>query len=157
MTSAYPHNDIEFKLSANIFAGKLPIGCKKWLAKESDCGFDSFGHQLAISVFNFPLEFTCDSGVCVDMQKQCNGKEDCTDGSDDKLCCLIRIPNAYDNASAPKYTNEDGNLEIPIDKRIIRIDSIDTINMNNITQYHGIVLYLARRETIVCQSKFRSR
>ena len=55
MTSAYPHNDIEFKLSANIFAGKLPIGCKKWLAKESDCGFDSFGHQLAISVFNFPF------------------------------------------------------------------------------------------------------
>ena len=63
------------------------------------------------------------------MQKQCNGKEDSADGSDEKLCSLIRIPNAYDNASAPKYTSEDGNLEIPIDTRIIRIDSIDTINM----------------------------
>ena len=34
------------------------------------------------------LEFHCKSGECIDSAKQCNGKEDCGDGSDEstRIC-----------------------------------------------------------------------
>ena len=129
MTPAYSQKNIEFELSADIFAGKHPIGRKKWLATDPYCGMDSSDHPLSISVCDFPLEFTCDSGICVDIKKRCNGKKECPDGSDEQLCSLIHIPDPYDNASAPEPKIEDGNLEIHIDTRIIKINSIDTINM----------------------------
>ena len=56
-------------------------------------------------------------------------KKDCNDGSDEYQCSLISIPSVYDDAEPPDLTIEGALLDLHIDTRIIKIDSIDTINM----------------------------
>ena len=117
------------KLSENNPPNKYPIGRMKWRLKESACGVNHSEHSLAISLCNFPLEYTCDSGECIDIKKRCDGKKDCNDGSDELICSLTSIPSLYDNAAAPEPKGNDRVMSIHIDTRVIRIDSIDTINM----------------------------
>ena len=121
------HFRIEF--SADPFAGKYPIGRKNWLVKDPHCGLNSLKHSMTLSVCDVPLEFTCDSGHCVHMKKRCDGEKDCIDGSDEYKCKFVNILSAYDNAVAPEPKSEDDNMDIHIHARILKIDSIDTINM----------------------------
>ena len=119
----------KMELSVNEFSAKYPIGRKSWFVKNPDCETDSPEHPMTFSVCDVPLEFTCDSGSCVDIEKRCDGKKDCIDGSDEYKCKFVNILGAYDNGIAPEPTSEDGNTDIIIDTRVLKIDSIDTINM----------------------------
>ena len=128
LTSRY-FGKIKIELSANTSADKYPIGRKTWLMNEPDCRIDYSRQPIAMSVCDFPSEFTCDSGRCVNITKRCDGKKNCNDGSDEYSCSLISIPSVYDNAEPPDFTMLDSGMEIHIDTRIIKINSIDTINM----------------------------
>ena len=128
-TPGYSEKKIEAILSTNTFADKDPIGRKTWLLEEPNCGIDNSSNPIAISVCDFPLEFTCDSGECVGVKERCDGRKDCNDGSDEKRCLLISIPNRYKNTNPPKYTKENSVMNLHIDTRIVKINSIDTINM----------------------------
>ena len=37
-------------------------------------------------------EFTCNNGMCIDIEKRCNLKEDCQDKSDESNCWTVDIP-----------------------------------------------------------------
>ena len=128
-TPGYSEKKIEAILSTNTFADKDPIGRKTWLLEEPNCGIDNSSNPIAISVCDFPLEFTCDSGECVGVKERCDGRTDCNDGSDEKRCLLISIPNRYKNTNPSKYTKENRVMNVEIDTRIVKINSIDTINM----------------------------
>ena len=124
--TGYSEKSIKVELATK---NQDPIGRKKWLVNEPDCGTYHSIHPLAISICDVPSEFTCSSGNCVNIQKRCDGHKDCTDGSDEYQCSLIDMPSQYDNSEAPKTTKEDYGTDIHIGTRIIKIDSIDTINM----------------------------
>ena len=115
--------------STNTFTGGYPIGRKKVMINDLQCGMNSTAHLISISLCNVPRDFTCDSGNCVDMNKRCDGIKDCADESDEYLCPVVNIPNLYNNANAPDPKNKDTPLEQQLDPRIIKIDSIDTKNM----------------------------
>ena len=121
--------EVKVALYISNFGGKYPIGRKKWSMKETECGINPSVRSLALSACDFPLQFTCDSGDCVDIEKRCDGRKDCKDGSDEYLCSLVNVPSFYDNGIAPERRNGESGMDIHIDARIIKIDSIDTINM----------------------------
>ena len=84
---------------------------------------------MTVSKCNFPSQYTCNSGHCIDISKRCNENVDCADESDENLCSLIRIPSSYNKANAPKSTKQNHPLEINIQTTLQKIDSIDTVWM----------------------------
>ena len=106
-----------------------PIGRHNWDMQDMLCQVKDSEFPLSISFCGYPSHFSCDSGHCVDMNKRCDEKMDCNDGSDEKHCHLIDIPSSYSRPDAPD--SPVGNIPLTIDmqNRIISIDSIDTMNM----------------------------
>ena len=88
--------------------------------------------RLIFSVCDFPGEFTCMSGACVDIYKRCDKVKDCDDGSDELECSLLKIPTYYDRFVAPKYCKQSNECiksnEIHIQVKIINFDFINTLS-----------------------------
>ena len=86
--------------------------------------------QFTFSVCNFPSEFTCDSGTCVDIFKRCNNRKDCDDGSDEDNCRILRLSHSYDKSTPPELPDDvEESNDIHASVQIINIDFIDTVNM----------------------------
>ena len=86
--------------------------------------------QFTFSVCNFPSEFTCDSGTCVDIFKRCNNRKDCDDGSDEDNCTMLRLSHSYDKSTPPELPDDvEESNDIHASVQIINIDFIDTVNM----------------------------
>ena len=108
---------------------QYPIGRKKWLINDPICGVENEVREMTLSTCNFPFEYSCDSGHCVDINKRCDENEDCSDGSDEYNCPLIALPPNYNKANAPKPNKNNDQLEVKIETIIQNIDAIDTLHM----------------------------
>ena len=108
-----------------------PIGRKNWNYIDRTCEMISTAERsLALSKCKFGNEFTCDSGQCVKMQKRCNGINDCEDGSDEKKCNLVKIPESYDKMISPMVSDEtDQPVFMSTRVDIYSIDLINTLEM----------------------------
>ena len=83
-----------------------------------------------MSVCEFPDEFTCKSGTCVDIFKRCDHKKDCDDGSDEEDCTMLRIPESYDKSLPPELGDDvEKPNDIYTQVRVINVDSINTVTM----------------------------
>ena len=111
------------------FETKYPIGRKKWFMDYPLCGVKDPFYPLTISICNLQTQFTCNSGACIDINKRCNERKDCIDGSDEKMCTLINIPSSYIKANAPDTPIDNLPLALAMQTTILNIDSIDTVNM----------------------------
>ena len=106
-----------------------PIGRHVWNVNDSLCNVQSQTHFIAASTCNFPLQFTCDSGHCIDISKRCNEHKDCEDRSDEKKCSLVNIPASYNKARIPETSVVNHPLQVRIHEHLINIDSIDAVHM----------------------------
>ena len=117
------------EIEESLHASPNPLGRKDWFINNPPCGVDNQVTQMTLSTCRFPLEFTCDSGHCVDISKRCDEIYDCSDGTDEKSCPLINIPTNYKKANAPSPNRDYDFLDLEIKTTIENIDSIDTIDM----------------------------
>ena len=86
--------------------------------------------KFAITVCNFPDEFSCKSGACIDIYKRCDNRKDCDDGSDEDECKLLQIPESYDKSLPPELSEEvERPNEIYIQVDVINVDIVDTVAM----------------------------
>ena len=86
--------------------------------------------KFAITVCNFPDEFSCKSGACIDIYKRCDNRKDCDDGSDEEDCKLLQIPESYDKSLPPELSDEvERPNEIFIQVDVINVDIVDTVAM----------------------------
>ena len=111
-----------------------PVGRFAWQIFEPKCGLNTDGyktkHHLTLSLCEFPNEYTCDSGQCIDIENRCNGVDDCKDESDEKNCQFVEIPASYVKESPPKR-HQESNKTFPLKTklRITNINLIDTTEM----------------------------
>ena len=74
-------------------------------------------------------QFTCDNGVCIDLEQRCNGIRDCTDFSDEEHCKILKIDETrYRKSSDPPTLNDThSGLRLNIGVWITSIDNIDEL------------------------------
>ena len=69
-----------------------PFGTQEYLLSE-----DLGGGQIALhlNACNDLHEYNCEDGSCIPIEKRCDSKVDCVDGSDEDTCHMIDVPNYY--------------------------------------------------------------
>lgn len=76
-----------------------PLGKHVWKFNEN------FSVLISIDSCN-NMQYNCDDGSCIEIEKRCNGKFDCSDSSDEARCTTILLPTSYDKSIPP--TEDDG-------------------------------------------------
>ena len=69
-----------------------PFGTEEYLLSEKLGGGQI---TLNINACDDLHEFNCEDGSCIPIEKRCDSKIDCVDGSDEGTCIMIDVPNYY--------------------------------------------------------------
>ena len=69
-----------------------PFGTHEYTLSES-LGGDYI--KLSINACDDRKEFNCEDGSCIPIERRCDSKFDCVDGTDERTCDMIDIPNFY--------------------------------------------------------------
>ena len=126
----YSNDNVAKMETEDIYVLNFPIGRKLWFIKDQICEWgDGNQHPLTMSKCEYPQQFTCNSGDCIDMINRCDDENQCTDSSDEKVCELVDIPYSYNAEKAPSSLAKGYPLDIDTKIDIENIDSIDTVNM----------------------------
>ena len=120
---------MKYTESTNDTTKRHLAGRRNWSIDDPTCHVKDTKFPITMSICKFPSEFTCGSGLCIDINERCDEKKDCLDGSDEEMCSLVQIPESYDNANAPTSDEKDSILNIEITASLVKINSMDTINM----------------------------
>jgi hypothetical protein len=113
-----------------LTASDFPIGRHEWIVSDPNCGIVEGKRNMTLSICDFSREFTCYSGHCVELEKRCDERRDCHDGSDEKDCTLIMVPKGYQKTQPPMVNSFDSNeVQINTQVSVLSIDNIDTLDM----------------------------
>ena len=108
-----------------------PIGRHSWHISNKLCQDKNTIQALTFSSCNFRKDFTCDSGQCVDVHKQCDQHNDCTDASDEVDCISIVTEANYSPLEPPTVQGQSNPLLTTA--KILQFDEVDTLKMQLMT------------------------
>ena len=111
-------------LSKNVTS--LPLGRHSWYISDTICREGNANQTLTFSVCNFRKDFTCRSGQCVDLSKQCDQFNDCLDASDEVNCTTIHPKANY----SPLEPLQGWHNPLWTTVKILQFDEVDTLKMH---------------------------
>ena len=127
--------DEENTLEFNTFFNSHPFGRHQFTLYEED-RFFTFSPCTE-------YEYTCNSGHCIPLSNKCDSIVHCQDGSDEKQCPIINLPESYLKRSPPISTGKNEPAYVNATVSIFSIPSIDTVDMTFTVSYN---LYLKWRD-----------
>ena len=87
-------------------------------------------------------EFTCDDGLCIDMEQRCDQVSNCLDESDENDCVTVVVKDNYNKKIAPFSYDKETNTIIPVNVDI-SMDVIDVLSINEVDQEFELKLSLS--------------
>ena len=73
-------------------------------------------------------EFTCDDGLCIDMEQRCDQVSNCNDESDENACVTVLVKDNYNKNIAPFSFDKKLNEIVPVNIDI-SVDVIDVLSI----------------------------
>ena len=69
---------------------EIPLGKQPWVFSGESCDdyAGAVDRVLQVSACS-EREFTCDDGLCIQMENRCNRRADCQDNSDERNCQVV--------------------------------------------------------------------
>ena len=89
--------------------------------------------------------FTCDNGQCVNMEKRCNQKVDCSDDSDERNCRVLVLNDGYNKRLPPKNIGDSVDVNVTID--VLRLVDIDENDYSIKIQFEIKLIWKEKRAT----------
>ena len=75
--------------------GSLVIGNHEWtISNDSKCSLKTETKTLTLTSCSVN-QYTCDDGLCININLRCNGDNDCDDKSDEIQCRKVNIDKSY--------------------------------------------------------------
>ena len=113
-------------LTTNMLSHSL--GRHSWYISDTMCREENANQTLTLSVCNFRKDFTCNTGQCVDLSKQCDQFNDCLDASDENDCTTIHPRANYSPLEPPTVQGQHNPLWTTV--KILQFDEVDTLKMH---------------------------
>ena len=86
-------------------------------------------------------EFTCDDGICIDIEQRCDQVSNCLDESDENDCITVVVKENYNKKIAPFTFNKESSTITPVNVDI-SMDVIDVLRIIEVDQEFELKLSL---------------
>ena len=78
-------------MAFHVQSSEYPLGKKVWkIVNDTKRSSDEQETVLSLTPCNKD-QYTCENGICIDMERRCDQRFDCEDVSDEKNCLMVSI------------------------------------------------------------------
>ena len=108
----------------------LALGNLQWtITNDTECSHETFTTTLSLTSCK-SNQFTCNDGLCVNLEDRCNGQPECKDTTDEINCKVIETDQSYNRFLSPPPPLAFPKLPIYVSMKVHALSSFDPIKAN---------------------------